>query len=94
MEIKYWNGYSWRVHRPGFYGIDRSVASESVLDRAPSMSIAEAIRLGAEVMMRSGGLRPAAFRITTSDACLDENGSPTHPGEPCVIGGPQGNHAW
>jgi hypothetical protein len=99
--FKYWNGYSWREHRPGFYGVDRSVASESLLGSAlkygGSVLTEELIQSGLDAMWKSGSRRPIVLVPSASaspDECLDEDGRPTHPGEPCVVGGPMANHAW
>ena len=102
--FKYWNGYSWREHRPGFYGIDRSVASESLLEstagHAPlteeTLRAARESLLGLTVATGQDWREPLTEKTSPTDPgeCLDEDGKPTHPGEPCIVGGPRANHAW
>ena len=92
--VRYWNGYSWREHRrsDGYYGIERSVAPESVLDNALKFGgrvLTEKLILdGMDAALKSGDRRP----LVLVPECLDEDGNSRHPGEPCIVGGPRANH--
>ena len=75
-QIKYWNGYSWRMYDtdvthwtitlcPGFAGIDRSVAPESLVGAAlkygGSVLTEELIQSSLDAMNRSGSRRPVVL---------------------------------